>query len=297
MSDGPSERLKVFADESFDGKRERVAAVAGLIGTESEWSVLEAAWIERIGGKEFHATTCETEYANDPDPDKHRENLRLYEDLTKIIANSRIRGYGSSFDLISYRENFPNDNIENGFLHGVADILKYFSRLALTENRQVEFFFDNRQGKEYIIDLVYQSLRNIPILKGKDIFYGNRINFDNRSNTRIQAADLTAREAMKFLDNYIGPVRRPHRASLKTLANQRIQFFAYEGPYFKDFREKLPEMAKRYGVNMPEYDRWLSEHKLTDNQSNRLHYMRWLDITDPIKTDSVAETEIEKSSL
>jgi hypothetical protein len=286
MSDVPLERLKFFGDESFDGKRERVAAVAGLFGTETEWNALEAAWVERTGGKEFHATTCETQYAHDPDQEKHGENLKLYEDLTKIIANSGIRGYGSSFDLMSYRANFPNDDLENGFLHGISDVLKYCSRLALAENNQVEFFFDNRQGKEYVVNLLFQSLRDQPFLKDKNVFYGTKINFDNRKNPRIQAADLIAREAMKFLDNYIGPVRRPHRASLKTLADGRRQFVAYEGPYFDDFREKFPEMAKRYGMDILEYDRWLSEHKLTDNLPNRLHYMRRLDETDPIRPDT-----------
>lgn len=77
-----SDRLKVFGDESFDEKRQRVAAVGCLIGTEFQWSGLESAWVKRTGGKEFHAAKCETEYAHDSDPEKHRDNLRLYADLT-----------------------------------------------------------------------------------------------------------------------------------------------------------------------------------------------------------------------
>jgi hypothetical protein len=278
----PPDRLKLFGDESFDEKKQRVAAVAGLVGTESEWAALESAWVERTNGKEFHATTCETEFAHDPDRDKHKENQRLYADLTQIIVNSGMRGYGSAFDLISYRENFPNDDVENGFIHGCADVLRYFAKMADAEKRQVEFTFDNRQGKEYNVGLLYKSLVHAPQIRDKNVFYSDEIKFDNRKNPRIQAADLMARETMKFLDNYIGPVRRPHRDSLKALANHRIQFVAYEGPYFKDFREKLPELAKRLRVDMREYDRWLSENKLVDNASNRLHYMRWLDIIDPV---------------
>ena len=40
MLESASDRLKVYADESFDGKKERVAAVAGLMGTETEWTAL-----------------------------------------------------------------------------------------------------------------------------------------------------------------------------------------------------------------------------------------------------------------
>ena len=272
-----SDRLKVFGDESFDEKKQRVAAVAGLIGTEGEWSALQSAWVGRTGGKEFHAVECETEYANDPDTDKHRENLKLYADLCQIVAKSAIRGYGSAFDLISYAKNFPGEDSENGFIHGFSDVIKNLTRMADNENIQIEFTFDNRAGGEYNVGLVYQAFMQLPGWKGKDIFYSNKISFDNRNNPRVQAADLVARETMKFLDNYIGPVRRPQRKSLNVLANGGIEFVAYEGPYFKEFREAFPELAKRFGLEGGQYLGWLEKNGLVDNISNRMHYMMWLD--------------------
>ena len=87
---------------------------------------------------------------------------------------------------------------------------------------------------------------------------------------------------MKFLDNYNGPVRRPERRSLKVLAGPRIQFAAYEGPYFKDCREKLPELAMRTRMKDHDYRDWLLKSNLTDNDSNRLRFIIWLDETDPL---------------
>lgn len=282
MPDTASDRLKGYADESFDGGKERVAAVAGLIGTETEWVALESAWVERTGGKEFHANKCETEFARDPDPDKHRANLRLYADLTHIVADSRIRGYGSSFDITAYLENFPGANPEYGFYHGFNGLLKRFGNLALTDRKQVEFTFDNRQGMEYNMNLLYEGFIASPGWKGTGIFFSNKISFGTRKNPRIQAADLIAREAMKFLDNYNGPVRRPQRQSLKVLANHRIQFDAFDAPYFKDFREKMPELEKRMRMKPADYQAWLQKNKQPHNESNLFRFIKYLDETDPL---------------
>jgi hypothetical protein len=282
VSDAASDRLMVYADESFDGGKERVAAVAGLIGTETEWVALESAWVERTDGKEFHANKCETEFARDPDPDKHRANLRLYADLANIVADSKIRGYGPSFDIASYLENFPGANPEYGFYHGFTGLLKRFGNIALTDRKQVEFTFDNRQGMEYNMNLLYEGFIGSSGWKGTGIFFSNKINFDTRKNPRIQAADLIAREAMKFLDNYVGPVRRTHRESLKVLANHRIQFDAFEGPYFKDFRAKMPELEKRMRMNVADYHAWLLKSKQPHNESSLFRFIKHLDETDPL---------------
>jgi hypothetical protein len=65
--------VSVYGDESADETKQRVFAVAALIGTYSQWSWLRSRWSERTGGKEFHAAKCESEYANDPDPQKHKD--------------------------------------------------------------------------------------------------------------------------------------------------------------------------------------------------------------------------------
>lgn len=84
------------------------------------------------------------------------------------------------------------------------------------------------------------------------------------------------------MDNYIGPVRRTHRESLKVLANHRIQFDAFEGPYFKDFREKMPELEKRMRMNAADYQAWLVKYKQPHNESSLFRFIKHLDETDPL---------------
>ena len=82
---------------------------------------------------------------------------------------------------------------------------------------------------------------------------------------------------MKHLDNLIGPVRRTMRQSFNALAtaDKRLLFTFYEGPYFKDWREKMDALQK--GGGMKDYTRWLAATKQLDNWSNRFHFIIWLE--------------------
>jgi hypothetical protein len=76
----------MFGDESADETKSRVFAVACVVGSEDEWALAVREWLRRTRGKQFHANKCESEFAHDPDRQKHKDNLKLYEDLTKILA-------------------------------------------------------------------------------------------------------------------------------------------------------------------------------------------------------------------
>ena len=292
-----ADNLKVFGDESFDEKGQRVSAVAALIGTEKEWVHLVEKWTETTGGREFHAAEWETEYANHPDKEKHKENRRIYAELTKLIVESGLRGFGVAFDIASCREHFPAVNSEEGFYKCFADIVNACGSLAITEKRKIEeFTMDNRKGKEYNAGLIYQYFMQRPEWQRENIFLTSKLSFDNRSNPRIQIADLVARETMKFLDNYVGPVRRVMRGSLKALAtaNQRIQFTAYEGPYFKSWRDQMGELEKSSGTNIQEYAKWLIANKQPENWSSRFHFIIWLAAKDFEAAPTAEPTEFEK---
>ena len=173
MIDLSADKLRVFGDESFDEKGERVAAVAGLIGTVKEWDALKDEWVSQTGGKEFHANECEVEHSKNPDKEKHKENLLLYEDLTKIIVKSGLRGFGAAFDLVSFRENFPGAKVDNdvGYYKCFTDLVSHCAGVASGEGRQIEeFTMDNREGKEYNAGLVYQFYRQRPEWKANNIF-------------------------------------------------------------------------------------------------------------------------------
>jgi hypothetical protein len=73
--------LTVYGDESHDDTRQRVYAVAGLLGDEKDWKPLRSAGSKERGARVFHAAECESKYAHDLDGgEKHRANLKLYAD-------------------------------------------------------------------------------------------------------------------------------------------------------------------------------------------------------------------------
>jgi hypothetical protein len=99
--------LHVFGDESHDPKSERVFAVAALFGSEAQWDDLKGRWRNRLGDRIFHATDCESDHGVFA-ATSHAENQKLYADLTNILGESRLLGFGSAMDLAGYREFFPD---------------------------------------------------------------------------------------------------------------------------------------------------------------------------------------------
>lgn len=277
----------VFGDESADETKQRVFAIAALEGTESEWQELQGKWVTRTGGKEFHATECESEYANDPDPAKHKANLSLYADLTQLIANSELRGYGIGLELAGHREFFPDVPADVIYIKAFTEVLKHFIQNAVTSiDDPLKFNFDQRQESNYNAGALYHSMVNWNEWKGKNIFLSTDITFSNRKNPRIQAADLLARETMKHLDNMVGPFKRPLRRSMKALAstaNQRIRFEFLMREYFEGWHKEMENMQSVAGFTRNDYGKWLQGNNLdADNISNRIRFLVWTQSRDKL---------------
>ena len=64
-------------------------------------------WLRRTKGLPFHAKQCESEFANHSDRQKHKDNLKLYEDLTKLLAANSLIGIAVTLDLPSLRKSMP----------------------------------------------------------------------------------------------------------------------------------------------------------------------------------------------
>src|SRR5437762_3770752 len=86
--------LKGFGDESADRHQERVFAVAAVFGTEDEWELGLREWLRRTRGLPFHATDCEAVFG----PEREA-SLRLYRDLTQILAKSHLVGFAVALNL------------------------------------------------------------------------------------------------------------------------------------------------------------------------------------------------------
>ena len=285
--------LSVFGDESADETKQRVFAVAALIGSEEAWDALVNKWHERTGGKEFHAAECETEYANDPDLEKHKQNLLLYADLTQLIVSSGLHGVGVALDLASQRESFPGMAEDFGyyhcFMHVVASLMEE-AELLNDESGirdQVTFTFDHRQQSEYNSGVLYDWMVNSVEWKHHNLFMDTKISFESRKNQRIQAADLFARETMKYLDNMVAPKRRPIRRSMEAIiaCGDRFRFFLFDRQWEVERRrcaDNLEGLKRFLGLPDPDearpsYWTWLQANRLQDNLSNRFRYLVWQD--------------------
>lgn len=266
----------VFGDESADERRERVFAVAGVIGTDGQWDDLIGKWIERTGGKIFHATDCESEHANHSDGKKHKQNLRLYRDLTQLIENSEVSGWGVGIDLAGHREFFPNVLPDIPYYKCFVEVVKRIAGMAEEIGlSNLKFTFDHRQESEYNTGVLYDWMVNKPEWLGKNIFLETPINFDSSTNPRIQVADLVARETMKGLDSMI--IGRKKRKSLIALArtNNRFRFDYLMRGYFEGWLSAMSELEKRAGFTRDDYAQWLNDNQLDDNISNRHRFGIW----------------------
>ena len=283
--------LSCFGDESSDETQSRVFAIATVMGPEHAWVAAQDLWIQRTGGKEFHANLCESEYANDPDRTKHKANQALYADLANIIASSDLVGYGVAIDLAAFKELFPGVTTNVAYYKCFTEAVYRTVRTVERGGKQapppdgfakVEFTFDRRLETEHNAGVLYDSLANSPEWSGKDRNHvlATKVFFEGSENPRIQIADLVARETMKALDNVIGPVKRPQRKSMTALTSTHKFFFdLYVREYFEGWRAKAEELAKAEkessGLCLEGYQDWLARFKRRDNWTNRFRYLVW----------------------
>jgi hypothetical protein len=277
--------LSVFGDESADETQQRVFAVSGIMGTESEWKLAEQAWVDRTGGKVFHAADCEYE-----------KQFDLYKDLTQILANSYVAGIGIGLDLISLREFLPDVLPDAGYYVCFTKVIAAMARMARDWNEtvsadpkcgdeqvQLEFTFDRRIESEQNAGRLYSTFINQPEWKNSMILDA-KITFESRKKPHIQMADLIAREAMKDLDRKIGPNKFQERKSKIALKeNGHFKFVGLDKAYCKLWRDSMAALEAESGISRDGYARWLSDtgrvqdNRPHDNWSNRALYLAWLD--------------------
>src|SRR5579863_1380462 len=140
--------LLVYGDESMDREQERVCAAAALIGTEQQWSELEAKWVVRNGSIPFHANKSESnggEYKNLPDAD----NKALYRDLTTLLAKSGLHGFGVAMDLKEQKAMFPTFPNHWNYYKVVAHVVEFMKNYAKECHDIAEITFDNRRESEF----------------------------------------------------------------------------------------------------------------------------------------------------
>lgn len=266
--------LLVYGDESHDSKSQRVFAVAALFGTESRWAEMSARWTERLGGGVFHAADCEADRRAFAGV-SHAENQRLYADLTNILAESRILGWGSAMDLAGHREFFPDVPPDTPYYRSFKDVVfecGYWAKISVP-HEEVQFFFDHREKSDHNAGVLYSHIASLPDWDGSQ-FLRKTLKSASRSEVGIQAADLYAREIMKHFDNIIGPVPRPTRRSFaRLLQTNRFGCDLHTREYFADFRSNFDEISVRAGMEQDRYHEWLRKNGQADTISTRHRYL------------------------
>ncbi len=259
-----------YGDESSDETSARVFTIAGLFGDETNWTKLKKIWKDRTGGKVFHATACDS----DQEPYKqteHRENKKLYADLSHIIADSKLIGYAVSISLPDYKELMAPCLDENPYYFCFQSVVIFLGRkaaLCIPPDR-IEFTFDHNIRTQYSAGVLYDRIINSNLHPKMQSIMSDKISFVSREDIGIQAADLVAREGMKLLDNRHGPVRRPTRLATQVLqASQRIKFRIHDRAYF----EHILRDSQEHQYHKQECLDWLKEHGLDYTFANRLKY-------------------------
>jgi len=260
-----------YGDDSADETKHRVFAVAGLFGSKTDWNQLRIKWRARTKGKIFHATECDAdlgayEYTG------HKENKQLYADLTNIIAKSNLLGWAVSLSLLDFKELLVPHLDENPYyicFHSVVIALAKNGSFCIPR-RRIKFIFDRNQEIAYNAGALYD---HIVRQSTKEWSFGDlmddELGFATRKTVGIQAADLLAREAMKLLDNRIGPVSRNTRKSTQVLlATKRIKIRQYDRKWCEDMLRN----SQNHQYLRTEYLTWLEDQRLNHTLANRLRY-------------------------
>jgi hypothetical protein len=273
--------LLVYGDESMDESHSRVCSAGAVIGTDEQWAAIGAKWMKRNAGVPFHANDCDSDRGDYAPLDgenadkKHKENKALYRDLVTMLAESGLHGFAASMDVGAQKAAFPTMPEHWTYYKVLVDVIECMKNLAAGDNEIAEITFDSRAESEFNATVVYANLREEnPEWKEH---LAPKLSFEcSRGNYRIQIGDLFAREAMKDLDNLIGPVKRPTRKSWTALREtNRFIAFNYSTEWFSGLVLDLPRLAQHEGFTREDYDAWLKERNRQDNLTAYIEFYHW----------------------
>src|SRR5450759_1341858 len=186
--------ILVYGDDSADEQRQRVCAVAVVVGTEVAWQCLEPLWVARNGTIPFHARDCESDQG-DYRIFCHRQNKELYKDLATMVASSGLIGCAIAINLVAQRTVFPKAP-DIAYYKAFAELLEYVKEVCVQFHQPAKFTFDIGQENEYNAGELYGGSRD-DSREMLELFV-EEISFARaKEHPRLQVADLIAYEGMK----------------------------------------------------------------------------------------------------
>lgn len=266
--------ISIFGDESADDEKKRVFAVGIVFGTQEQWDNLELKWVARTGGMPFHAADCDSDRGAYRDK-AHSENKSLYKDLTTLLRDSGLYGWGSVMDLQKYHEAMPRTLPNHPHYHCFCNALLWvagFVKNTLKDD-SLKLTFDRRLEIEYNSTSIYNYLSQLPEWEGQPMMR-EEFGFSSVKDVGIQAADLWARELFKHLDNQA--YNRPIRKSFEALASTaRFGGEFYIDEFYKGWKAMLDQVENSqvgpFKTNL--YRTWLAGKGILDSIDSRSRFM------------------------
>ena len=147
------------ADESSDETKQRGLPVAAIFGSEGDWDAFELKWKERIGGKIFRASDCDTDQGDFP-PSENNENKKLHADLSHLIADSGMIGHGVALNIRDFNEILAGKVDENPYYLCFNLVIVFLARRAgvCIPRGLVKFIFDRNNEIEYNAGQLYGDM-------------------------------------------------------------------------------------------------------------------------------------------
>lgn len=256
----------VYGDESADEKQQRIYVVAGLLDDDGGWKEIEWKWLAETKGEEFHANECGREV-----------NQARCERLIQILAKSRAFGWAAAMSLIDFGSLFdrPIDKLPHYFC--LTKVIEQFAnrvRYLIPQDR-VKFTFDRNLDTQYNSTVIYDYMTNLEEWRDRELV-AEEIGFSSRKNPRIQAADLWAREVMKYADEMLKPSQAQMRPFFRTLRDtNRFALDLFASSYFANMKKQIMERHMP-GHSLNEYDQWRNKFNMQDTTEHRIRYHIYL---------------------
>src|ERR1700733_2248268 len=183
-----------------------------------------------------------------------------------------LSGYSNALDR-------PVDELPHYFCF--IEVIKEFALRVryLIPQDKVEFTFDRNLKTQYNCTFMYDYMVTLPEWSDRELV-ADRIAFSTRKNPKIQAADLWAREVMKYGEECLKRNQPIMRGSFQALEEtDRFACAFFDASYFTDMRRKLIE-RREPGHSLNEYDAWREKHRMQDTTENRIRYHIYLNMVE-----------------
>src|ERR1700728_5466519 len=122
----------------------------------------------------------------------HWENKALYRDLTNLLANSGLAGYGHAIDLMAKKAVFPESD-DLAYYTAFQRVVFAMVNFAQHAGDVAEMTFDKRLESEHNARFIYGAIRDNE--SDWAPYLSSRLSFEVVMNKpRIQVSDLLARD-------------------------------------------------------------------------------------------------------